>query len=279
LKNEGSKQKCFNQRIFYRLDDNIKDRKLSREKEIKLLKDFYQAIADFSYNEYNIFYWDCTAPRKATPIARLNSSLLQDTKAFYEHYKESLFQDPENFASLIETDCKFIESVMGRVFGSELKKLQMSFVKEELYAKYYKSLEKVNNNNEVFNEENDNSLKIAKIRGILKTFKPEDNTYTNTNHNEITQNNVSISQNDLKVLNTLLTYLKKEQETVGQYLESFEDSRHHQILRGFIVPDQNYDMLFDIGNNLTLREITRIGVEGRQIKQKLESLDDRMVFL
>jgi len=50
-------------------------------------------------------------------------------------------------------------------------------------------------------------------------------------------------------------------------------------LRGFSLTDERYSKFFELGQNPSLKELNQIGMEGKNMKEELESLNDHLIFL
>lgn len=274
------------ERFFYKFRRSSEN-KLSKERIISLMKDFYQSQADLSYNEYTVFYWDCVQSSNHSPRAILENWLIQDTKVYYEYCLDYFVHDPVYFTEFLTKDCSFIEGIIGKTFGREVKKLKIVLFKSYLARVYNQILDEVGRDIErgirhkedvVLQDNNSMRMWDLSFGDIVQILGLHEKTskYSEENRKRI----VRKLNMTCPAFNNYLYFIKNEHESVESQNKEFEEIKGHRLLRGFMVPDSKFDCLFDLKEGLlTLKHIFEIGIEGRHIKEKLEDLDDRILFL
>ena len=270
---------CLYSHFFYNfLKSHTND--ISRQEIFRVLKDYYQAISDLSYNEYSIFYWDCNTSMKGTPKENLDSHIFQDSQKFYDHCKNCVFHDADNFKKFFDNDNQLIENIMGQPFAFELQKQQILIIKsllQNLFISAVKQVEFQIENSEDQNHTNfEGGCNHVNLEEILKLADIDQQTAKDQQKMSLL---TSFLSKQSKIFNTNLFYINEKQEQMEERAKEFDEIRDHRYLRGFNLTDERYSKFFELGQNPTLKELNEVGMEGKNTKEELESLDVGLVFL
>jgi len=252
---------------------------VTRDEVFRLLRDYYQAISDLSYNEYTIFYWDCNASMKGTPKERLDSYIFQDSQKFYDYCKTCIFHNTDNFKSFFDSDLQIIENVMGQPFALELQKQQILTIQSLLENIFLSAVKAADccyfpdqqQQGEVYNI---NLSEISKFLNIDQGISLD----LSLNHHKKLLVSSALSK-QAKVFSASLFYIAEKQRLMEDRIQEFDEIRGHRYLRGFSLTDERYSKFFELGQNPSLKELNQIGMEGKNMKEELESLNDHLIFL
>ena len=274
------------ERFFYRFQRNEDSKyKLSKERVMSLLKDFYQSLADLSFNEYTIFYWDCAQSGDHSPTTILEGWLIQDTRVYYEYCLDYFLNDSVYFLEFLSKDCSLIESITGKTFGREIKKLKVWLFRTFLVYAYKQALDEVKQDVEREIQFKDEAYQIQNgfmgmrdlsFGDIAKILELQEH---HSNPEENRKRIIQKLNRNCPTFSNYLYFIKAEQENIENQNKEFEEIKGHRLLRGFMVPDPKFDCLFNLREPCSINCIFGIGKEGRKIKEKLEDLDERILFL
>jgi len=252
---------------------------VTRDEVFRLLRDYYQAISDLSYNEYSIFYWDCNTSMKGTPKESLDSYIFQDSQKFYDYCRSCIFHDTDNFKRFFDSDLQIIENVMGQPFALELQKHQVLIVKSLLENIFMSAVRNADccyfpdqqQQGQIYN------INLSEISKFLN-LNQEIYLDLSLNHHKKLLVSSALSK-QAKVFSASLFYIAEKQRLMETQIQEFDEIRDHRYLRGFSLTDERYSKFFELGQNPSLKELNQIGMEGKNMKEELESVNDHLVFL
>jgi len=252
---------------------------VTRDEVFRLLRDYYQAISDLSYNEYTIFYWDCNASMKGTPKERLDSYIFQDSQKFYDYCKTCIFHNTDNFKRFFDSDLQIIENVMGQPFALELQKQQILTI-QSLLENIFLSAVKAADCCYFPDQQQQGEVYNINLSEISKFLSIDQGIYLDLslNHHKKLLVSSALSK-QAKVFSASLFYIAEKQRLMEDRIQEFDEIRGHRYLRGFSLTDERYSKFFELGQNPSLKELNQIGMEGKNMKEELESLNDHLIFL
>jgi len=216
-----------------------------REERLELIKEMYLAICDLSYNEFSIFYWQCSSVDPETPKGILDSIIVQDTLQLYECCKKFLFKNSPQTIKLLKSSVEVSKGLFGKEVAYKVEEGQAAVLKDYLAEVFNNIIEHLDDKKIL--PAGSNSSPMINFDGILRTLDIKS----------------SISPHEEKLKNMVCRVIEKDYHHFDVYMKMIMESKDQLMIverereeifreimeRGFVQVQSGYEHFFTLNKD------------------------------